>query len=139
MDCSPARLLCPWDFPGKNIGVGSHSLHEGILPAQDQTWVFCIAGRFFTTVPPGKPKELYKIYSSSLGEFPYESSDMLLSVYLVLNKKIWEVSYEAGIDFVQSLWKSLVFHYLLNVYIFDDLDIPLLDGYMLPKFIYMST
>ena len=26
MDCSPARLLCPWDFPDKNIGVGSHPL-----------------------------------------------------------------------------------------------------------------
>ena len=22
----PARLLCPWDFPGKNSGVGCHSL-----------------------------------------------------------------------------------------------------------------
>ena len=22
----PARLLCPWDSPGKNTGVGSHSL-----------------------------------------------------------------------------------------------------------------
>ena len=22
----PARLLCPWDFPGKNTGVGSHAL-----------------------------------------------------------------------------------------------------------------
>ena len=20
----PARLLCPWDFPGKNTGVGCH-------------------------------------------------------------------------------------------------------------------
>ena len=22
----PARLLCPWDFPGKNTGVGCHAL-----------------------------------------------------------------------------------------------------------------
>jgi len=22
----PARLLCPWDFPGKNTGVGRHFL-----------------------------------------------------------------------------------------------------------------
>ena len=27
----PARLLCPWDFPGKNTGVGCHSLIEGIV------------------------------------------------------------------------------------------------------------
>ena len=25
-------LLCPWDFPGKNTGVGSHSLLQGNLP-----------------------------------------------------------------------------------------------------------
>jgi len=30
----PARLLCPWDFPGKNIGVGCHSLLQGIFLTQ---------------------------------------------------------------------------------------------------------
>ena len=30
----PARLFCPWDFPGKNTGVGSLSLLQGIFPAQ---------------------------------------------------------------------------------------------------------
>ena len=29
-----ARLLCPWNFPGKNTGVGCHFLLEGILPTQ---------------------------------------------------------------------------------------------------------
>ena len=28
------RLLCPWDSPGKNTGVGSHSLLQGILRTQ---------------------------------------------------------------------------------------------------------
>ena len=28
------RLLCPWDSPGKNSGVGSHSLLQGIFPTQ---------------------------------------------------------------------------------------------------------
>ena len=27
----PAMLLCPWDFPGKNTGVGCHFLIQGIL------------------------------------------------------------------------------------------------------------
>ena len=27
----PARLLCPWDFPGKNTGVGCHFLLQGII------------------------------------------------------------------------------------------------------------
>ena len=30
----PARLLCPWDFPGKNAGVGCHSILWGIFLAQ---------------------------------------------------------------------------------------------------------
>ena len=28
----PARLLCPWNFPGKNTGVGCHFLLLGIFP-----------------------------------------------------------------------------------------------------------
>ena len=31
--CDP-RLLCPWEFSGKNIGVGCHFLLQGILPTQ---------------------------------------------------------------------------------------------------------
>ena len=30
----PARLLCPWDFPGKNTGVGCHFFLQGIFLAQ---------------------------------------------------------------------------------------------------------
>ena len=30
----PTRLLCPWDVPGKNTGVGCHFLLQGILPTQ---------------------------------------------------------------------------------------------------------
>ena len=28
----PARLLCPWDSPGKNTGMGFHALLQGNLP-----------------------------------------------------------------------------------------------------------
>ena len=30
----PARLLCPWDSPGKNTGVGCHALLQQIFPTQ---------------------------------------------------------------------------------------------------------
>ena len=30
----PTRLLCPWDFPGKNTGIGCHYLLQGIFPTQ---------------------------------------------------------------------------------------------------------
>ena len=28
----PTGLLCPWDSPGKNAGMSSHSLLQGIFP-----------------------------------------------------------------------------------------------------------
>ena len=31
---SPARLLCPWDSPGKDTGVGCLALLQGIFPTQ---------------------------------------------------------------------------------------------------------
>ena len=30
----PTRLLCPWNFPGKNTGVGCHFLLKGIFLTQ---------------------------------------------------------------------------------------------------------
>ena len=30
-ELQPARLLCPWDSPGKSTGVGSHCLLQGIF------------------------------------------------------------------------------------------------------------
>ena len=32
--CDPTRLLCPWDSPGKNTGVGCHALLQEIF----STW-----------------------------------------------------------------------------------------------------
>ena len=59
------RLLCPWNFPGKNTGVGCHVLLRGSSQPRDRTWVFCITGRFFTTEPSGKPL-LYEEWHKAL-------------------------------------------------------------------------
>ena len=42
------RLLCPWDFPGKDTGVGCHFFSRESSQPRDQTQVSCTAGRFFT-------------------------------------------------------------------------------------------
>ena len=34
MDSSPPDSFCPWDFPGKNTGMGCHFLLQGIFPIQ---------------------------------------------------------------------------------------------------------
>ena len=33
-ELQPTKLLCPWDFPGKDTGVGCHFLIQGIFPTQ---------------------------------------------------------------------------------------------------------
>ena len=48
----PAGLLCPRDSPGKNTGVGCHSLLQGIFPTQESNPHLlspALAGGFFTT------------------------------------------------------------------------------------------
>ena len=39
-NCKPTRLLCPWNSPNKNTGVGCRSLLQEIFLTQDQTLVF---------------------------------------------------------------------------------------------------
>ena len=54
----PARLLCLWNSPGKNSGVVI-LFSRGSSQPRNQTWVSCLAGRFFATWPPGKLSILY--------------------------------------------------------------------------------
>ena len=49
-----SRFLCPWNFPGKNTGVGCHFLLQGSSWPRDQTWVSCI-GRL--VLYHGAPRE----------------------------------------------------------------------------------
>ena len=52
MDCS----LCPWDSPGKNTGVGSHSLLQGNLPDPGIALGSpALQADFWPSEPPGKP------------------------------------------------------------------------------------
>ena len=56
MDCSPLRLLCPWNFPGQNTGVGSRSLSPGALPDQGMESGFpALQADSFLSETAGKP------------------------------------------------------------------------------------
>ena len=55
----PAGLLCPWDFPGKNTGVGCFALLQGIFPTQGPNprllhLLYWQEGSL-PLMPPGKP------------------------------------------------------------------------------------
>ena len=58
-----ARLLCPWNFPGKNTRVGCHFLlsDSEIEPAYLVSPA--LSDRFFTTVPLGSSFIYIYIYS----------------------------------------------------------------------------
>ena len=51
----PAKLLRPWDFPGKDTGVGCHALLQGIFPTQGLS--LCLLQQQADSIPlmpPGK-------------------------------------------------------------------------------------
>ena len=51
------RLLCPWDSPGKNTGVGCHALLQGNLPdPRMEPWSPALQADSLPAKPPGKPK-----------------------------------------------------------------------------------
>ena len=54
----PTRLLCPWNSPGKNTGVGCCALLQGIFPAQGLNphllHLLHWQASSLTLVPPGK-------------------------------------------------------------------------------------
>ena len=55
----PPRLLCPWNSPGKNTGVGSYSLLQGIFPTQGSNPGPALQEDSLLSEPPGKALDLY--------------------------------------------------------------------------------
>ena len=54
----PSRLLCPWDFPSKNFGVGCHFLLQGI--SLTQGWdlhLLCLLHGQVSSLPWASPVE----------------------------------------------------------------------------------
>ena len=91
-----ARLLCPWDSPGKNTGVGSLSLLQGIFLTQgsNQSLSHLLhwqAGSL-PLVPPAKPLLTTAIMGKSLNlfwpQFPHLQSGDTGCVYLMRLLKV---------------------------------------------------
>ena len=52
----PTRLLCPWYSPGKNIGMGCHTLLQRIFLTQRlRPHLLCLLPCRQILLPPGKP------------------------------------------------------------------------------------
>ena len=54
--CSPTRLLCLWDSPDRNTGVGCHFLlQQGICSPRDGTRSPTLQAHSLPSEPPGTP------------------------------------------------------------------------------------
>ena len=89
----------PWDSPGKNTGVGSHALLQGIFPTQGSNSSLLLhwqAGSL-PLAPPGKP---HIIFYSGLN---YSVSNINNTQYMLLSL------ISLNISLLQCLLKMLVF------------------------------
>ena len=68
------RLLRPWDFPGKNTGVGCHALLQEIFLIQESNPpLLCLLHwqvGYFPVAPPGKPSTIVFIIGVKKKKFP---------------------------------------------------------------------
>ena len=96
----PTRLLCPWDSPGKNTGVGCHALLQGILLTQRSNWPLLYLLHLWAgslpLVPYGKPKNGSRDnHVSSIHIYHYSMSPSLTSLLFqsTPKKMLWHISY----------------------------------------------
>ena len=87
---SLARLLCPWDSPGKNTRVGCHALLQRIFPTQGSNQHFlCLlhwqAGSL-PLAPPGKP--LISPYANTKYVILTSSWMMVMMMIMIYNNSI---------------------------------------------------
>ena len=81
-----ARLLCPWDFPGKNTGVVCHFLLQGIFLTQGLNLsLLCLLHWQLDSLPPipsGKPLSICKLPYS-----PNNHNDQQSVIVSILKEK----------------------------------------------------
>ena len=100
----PTRLLCPWDSPGQNTGVGCHSLLQGIFPTQGSNpsllyWL----GDSLPSELQGKPASLLNALCIS-----FLWSNDIINLEPPLSQQLW-------LNFHTTLLSALSF-YFANCY-----------------------
>ena len=104
MDCSPAGSSAHGNFQARILERAAISFSRGSSPPRDQTWVSCIAGRFFTTEPPGKPHGFIWYLCLILMPIWYYFNYCSLTIYFEIRKY--------GFYFSGLLWLFGVFNLL---------------------------
>ena len=87
----PTRLLCPWGFPGKNTGVGSHSLLQKIFPTQGLNLGLLHCKRILYQLShKGSPKQTVWIVKNALHTLPSAFKDLTGKRLLLRNSGLTE-------------------------------------------------
>ena len=92
MGCmQPVRLLCPWDSPGKNNGVGCHFLPQGIFPIQELNLGLLHCRQILYQLSyKGRPC-IYRQSQNNLGlEMDCRGPECEISALFILGKKIFK-------------------------------------------------
>ena len=89
---SPSRLLCPWDSPGKNTWVDSHSLLQGIVLTQGSNpCLLCLVHWQVGSLPLEPPVRYFENYHESSRLCSWNINMVWIKPYfLKLGRKLYE-------------------------------------------------
>ena len=104
MDCKPARLLCPWDSPGKNTVLGSMPSSRASSHPRDWTQAPCIAGDSLPSEPPGKPKNS-GVRSLSLLQGIFVTQELNRGL-LRIRQILYQLNYQGSLPVTVSAGKT---------------------------------
>ena len=116
----PTRLLCPWDFPSKDTGVGCHFFSRGSSQPRDRTQVSCIAVRVFITWATNLFAHVFHIYvfkvvtSVDSGSHHRVGSLHKLNIFLrpSISISLWPIQYQ----FLSNISEMAIgFNYIWNI------------------------
>ena len=97
----PIRLLCSWNSPGKNNGVGCHALLQGIFPTQGWDPGLLHCRQIFFTV--WATREVVKAILSALRTFfPWSGKMAFCALRVQEDGACWEKNIRWGSQKVRS-------------------------------------
>ena len=80
----PTRLLCPCDSPGKNTGVGCHSLLQGIVSTQELNSGLLHCGQILYCLSHQANLKLFKFFFPELFSFLLKSNYIYISTFYLV-------------------------------------------------------
>ena len=133
MNCSPARLLCPWIFQARILEWVAIPFSGGSSPPRDQSQVSCIAGRFFA-IWTTKNFQLV----ANHGSYPlwYIQQCRIQNVqwlYNFYNHAIWHEFYKVYF-FSHKSYVSYLIRCMIKCHLFPNGDLLFFGGYTLIAF-----